>query len=46
MYSYYYEDVYDKYEKAKERFENEFVGESFISEEEFVNGYCYLNEEE
>jgi len=46
MYSYYYEDVYDKYEKAKERFEHEFVGESFISEEEFINGYYYLNENE
>jgi hypothetical protein len=46
MYSYYYEDVYDKYEKAKERFENEFVGESFVTEEEFVDGYCYLNEQE
>ena len=46
MYSYYSEDVYDKYEKAKERFENEFVGGEFISEEEFVNGYYYLNENE
>jgi hypothetical protein len=44
MYSYYYEDVYDKYEKAKERFENEFVGESFVTEEEFIDEYCYLNE--
>jgi hypothetical protein len=46
MYSYYYEDVYDKYEKAKERFESEFVGEEFMTEEEFVNQCCYLNENE
>jgi hypothetical protein len=44
MYSYYYEDVYDKYREAKERFENEFVGEQFISEEEFINEYYNIRE--
>jgi hypothetical protein len=39
MYSYYYEDFYYKYEKSKERFEREFIGESFVSEEEFIDNY-------
>jgi hypothetical protein len=46
MYDYYYEDVYDKYEKAKEQFEHEFPYESFISEEEFINEYYNLHEDD
>jgi hypothetical protein len=46
MYSYYYEDVYDKYEKAKEDFENRFIGEKFISEEDFINEYYNIHEDD